>query len=309
MDEIIVIGHKNPDTDSVVAAKMYSILMEKKGKKSFPRIAGDVNQETKFIFSHFKEEIPKKVTKKEIDERKFFLVDHNDIEQSVAKKESICGVLDHHQLSGFKTDTPLYFRIEPIGSTSTLVYKIMKEGNKTVNEKEAGLILSGIISDTLNLSSPTTTEEDIDSYNELSEISGIDPNKFAKKMFDAKSDFSGKSIKDIIYADLKTFEFGGHKIGIGVSETTSTSYFEKNIEELVTSLKEVKNNEKYEAFFFGVVDIMNKNTLLFPAGEDEKNVIEKVFQGEKRNAYFFLKGVSSRKKQISPLLSKYYEKK
>lgn len=308
MNEIIVIGHINPDTDSVISAKIFSLFMEQNSKKSIPRIAGDVNKETKFIFSYFKEEIPKKVTEKEINERKFFLVDHNDIEQSVAMKESICGVLDHHHLSGFKTEKPLYFRIEPIGSTSSLVYKIIKEENKKINTKEAGLLLSGIISDTLNLSSPTTTKEDIDFYHELSEISKIDPNTLAEKMFEAKSDFSGKSIMDIIYSDLKTYDFGGNKIGIGVSETTSPSYFKNNTQELINTLKEVKNNEKYKAFFFGVVDIINKNTFLFPAGEEEANVISKVFQGEKRKDCFFLKGISSRKKEISPPLSKYYEK-
>jgi manganese-dependent inorganic pyrophosphatase len=305
MNKVIVIGHKNPDTDSVVSAEVLAKVM---GDNTVSRIAGEANRETEFIFSFFKETLPENVSDEEIEKSNFFLVDHNEIMQSVVKKENITGVLDHHMLSGLKTDKPIFFRVEPVGSTSTLVYKMMKERGDIISEKDAGLLLAGVISDTLNLNSPTTTTEDIDSYYELSKVSKTDPNVLAEKMFEAKSDLSGKNIKDIVLGDLKEYEFGGKKIVISVAETTSLSYFEKNEKEIINALEEVKAEKKYDAFFFGAVDIIKKNTLFFPASLDESEVIKDVFQGEKKDSFFILKNISSRKLEIAPPLSDYYEK-
>jgi manganese-dependent inorganic pyrophosphatase len=302
---MIIIGHKNPDTDSVVSAK---VLAKFFGGDTVSRIAGEVNRETDFVFSHLGERLPESITDEEIRKEQIFLVDHNEILQSVAEKENICGVLDHHMLSGIKTDKPIFFRIEAVGSTSTIVYKMMKEKGEDVNKKDAGLLLSGIISDTLNLNSPTTTTEDIDSYYKLSEISEIDPNIFAEKMFEAKSDLSGKSVEEVILGDLKEYDFGGKKIVIGVAETTALSYFEKNEREISNTLKEIKNKRKYDAFFFGAVDIIKKKTLFFPASLDENQVIEEVFKGEKNENFFVLENITSRKLEIAPPLSDYYEK-
>jgi len=299
---IIVIGHKNPDTDSVISAKVFANFL---GEDAVSRIAGEVNSETKFIFSYFKEDLPEIITEEK--DAEFFLVDHNEIVQSVAKKEKICGVLDHHMLSGLKTDKPIFFRIEPVGSTSTLVYKMMKEKGVSLTEKEAGLLLAGIISDTLNLNSPTTTTEDIDLYYELSKISKIEPNSFAEKMFEAKSDFSGKNIEDIIFGDLKEYDFGGKRIVIGVAESTSLKYFEENQKEIRLILKKIKEERKYDALFFGAVDIINGNTMFYPASDEEKEIIRKVFNGEEKENYFLLENVSSRKQEMVPPLSEYYE--
>lgn len=299
---IIVIGHKNPDTDSVISAKVFANFL---GEKAIACIAGEVNRETKFIFSHFKEDLPEVATGKE--DAEFFLVDHNEIMQSVAEKEKICGILDHHMLSGFKTDKPIFFRIEPVGSTSTLVYKMMKEKGVSPSEKEAGLLLAGIISDTLNLNSPTTTTEDTDIYYELSEISKVEPNSLAEKMFEAKSDYSGKNIEEIVSGDLKEYDFANKKIVIGVAESTSLKYFEDKKEEIRESLGKIKEEKKYDAFFFGAVDIINGNTMFFFATDTEKEVIRSVFNGEEREYYFLLEGISSRKQEIAPPLSKYYE--
>ncbi len=305
---IIVVGHKSPDTDSVVSAKMFDFFLKSEGKESRPAVTGELNRETEFVFSFLEEGAPPVVTEKEIKECDFFLVDHNDLSQSVARKENIYGVLDHHLLSGFKTDKPLFFRIEPVGSTATLIYKMIKERGVEIEKKHAGLLLAGVISDTLNLNSPATTSEDIDFYYELSEIAEIDPNKFAEEMFEAKSDFSGKDVKDVIRGDMKEYDFGGKKIGVGVAETTSLKYFQENEEEVKEAVEKTKKEEGFDVFFFGAVDIIKQNTLLYPAGEEEKKVVREVFKGDDRGKFFLLKGVSSRKNQIAPPLSEYYNK-
>jgi manganese-dependent inorganic pyrophosphatase len=305
---IIVIGHNNPDTDSVVAAKVLASLLKRSGQDVFARIADDVNRETEFIFKELGEEIPKKIKQDEMKEKSFFLVDHNDISQSVASKEDVVGVLDHHLLSGMRTDKAIFFRVEPIGSTATLVYKMFKERNVEIEREEGGLLLAGIISDTLNLTSSTTTSEDIDAYYELAELTGVDANNFAEKMFTAKSDFSGKTTEEIITGDMKIYDFEGQKVAVGVSETTSLQYFEENNEEIKKVVKKVKEKEGFNAFFFGAVDIVRQNTYFYPGGNSEAQVIEDIFGGEKKEGVFLLEGVSSRKSQILPPLSKYYGK-
>ncbi len=302
---ITVVGHKKPDTDSAVAAVMFAKFLQSEGKEAEGFIAGKGNNETNFLFSYFDFDLPQK--KEEIrEDEEVFLVDHNDLMQSIARKENIIGVLDHHLLSGLKTDKTIYFRVEEVGSTSTLVYKMMKERGFDLAKKEAGLLLGGIISDTLNLTSPTTTTEDIDSLYELAKIAEIETESLAEKMFEAKSDFSNKDIKDILTDDLKDYDFGNKKIGIGVAETTSLKYFQDNEEKILKKLKEIKEKDNYDALYFGVVDILNKNTYLYSTTKEENNAIKKIFGAQERGSCFFLPEVTSRKKQLAPPMSEFY---
>ncbi len=305
---IIVIGHKNPDTDSVVSAIMLTRILHKEGKKVRPAIAGKINRETDFILSYFKQNAPQIISENDIAQHEIFLVDHNELNQSIASKDNIYGVLDHHPLSGIKTDNTIYFRVEPLGSTATLIYKIIKEKGINIKEEEAGLLLSAIISDTLNLNSSTTTTEDIDYLYELSQIAKIDSEDLAQKMFEAKSDFSGRDINDIIRGDMKEYDFNGKKVGIGVSETTSLSYFDKNEAKVVQAVEKAKKDTGLDAFYFAAVNIINQITYFYPAGEEEKKVIREVFTGKEKDNLFLLTDISSRKKEIAPPLSAYYEK-
>ncbi len=305
MSKIIVTGHKNPDTDSVISALMLSRLLKKEGKEAIAVTPGEINKETEFVFNALKEVVPEKkesVTKEE----SVFLVDHNELTQSIAEKENIYGVLDHHALAGLKTEKAVYFRVEPLGSTCTLICKIMKERGIELSTEEADILLAGIISDTLNLTSSTTTSEDIDIYYELAEISKIDVESFSKEMFEAKSDFSGKSVKEIIGGDAKEYEVKEGKSGIGVCETTSLKYFEENNKEVVEAIRKYKEENSYDTFFFGIIDILEGNTYLYPAGEKEEKIIAEKFSGEKKGDSYLLKGVSSRKKEIVPPILDFY---
>lgn len=304
---INVVGHKNPDSDSIISALMLSRYLNKKGTEATPFVAGKASRETEYIFSFFNEKMPETIKEDQIGDEKFFLVDHNDLLQSVAKPENVYGILDHHLLSGLKTDLPIFFRVEPIGSTASLVYKMMKESNMEPDKKEAGMLLAGIISDTLDLRSPTCTEEDKSFYQELSSIADIDARELAQNMFEAKSDFSGISMEDIVCLDLKLYDFEDKKIGIGVAETCSLSHFRDNKEEIIKAMQEVKKEKGLEALFFGVVDMVEQNTYFYPADKSEENIISEVFKVDKNGEdFFFLEGVSSRKKEIAPPIQRYF---
>ncbi len=307
MSKIVVIGHKNPDTDSVISAIVLSKVLGNKEDFFYPAVAGKLNSETEFILSHFNENAP--VIMEKLTESNVFLVDHNELSQSIEGVDwsNITGVLDHHRLSGVNTEKPLFFRTEPLGSTCTLVYKLIKETGKKVEKKEAGLLLCGVISDTLYLKSGTTTEEDEAAVRELSNISEVDPDEISEKMFEAKSDFSKKSLKEIVIGDMKEFDFSGKKIAIGVCETTSTSYFKDKEEDVLKIIKETTKEGGYDAFFFGVVDILNKNTTLYLGGEEEVCAAKEAFSLSEKESIVNLPGITSRKSELVPPLSKYYK--
>ncbi len=307
MKKKFVVGHKSPDTDSVVSAIMLSWLLNEQGDSYTPSIAGEVNKETELVLSLFDYEKPEVVNEEGNEDSEFFLVDHNDLKQSIAKPENIIGILDHHLIAGLKTSLPIYFRVEPVGSTSTLVYKLIKENNLAINGKQAGLLLAGIISDTLNLTSPTTTTEDIDYLYELKELSKVDTEELAQKMFEAKSDFTGKNMKEIITGDIKEYDFNNKKVVIGVAETTSLTYFKEKEKEIIKSIKEIKEKGDFDYFFFAVVDIINQNAYLY-GGDDEQKIAKEVLKGKEVGSSIFLENISSRKKELAPPLSDYFNK-
>ncbi len=299
--KIYVIGHNTPDTDSVVSATVYARYLKKQGMNASALIAGKPNTETKYVFSFIEEKLPR--VRKSLKNESVFLVDHNEMEQSLAEAKNVYGVIDHHRISGLRTDQPILFRVEPLGSTATLIYKMFKEQGVEIDKKDAALLLSGIISDTLNLTSTTTTEEDRSALEHLSDIAAIDTEDLAEKMFEAKSDLSGKSMRDIILGDAKEYDFGGRRVCIGVVEAISLSFFDNNKNLLLSTLYEIKKEKGFDFFFFGAIDISNNEARIYSSGEDEREAAEKAFSKEEVGDFIFLPGVVSRKKQIVPPLS------
>lgn len=305
---MLIIGHKSPDTDSVVSAIVWADIQKKLGKEAIPGVAGKINNETSFVLDHFGVALPKEITS--IADKEVFLVDHNSFDQSPdgGQQAKLLGCLDHHLLSGVKSTEPTYFRCEPVGSTSTLVASFAFEKDIELNRVSAGLLAAGLISDTFNLTSPTTTEQDRKVLQKLTKLSGIDVEEFAKKMFEAKSSLKGISISEIVSKDYKEFEFNGIKFGFGVWETVLPDPVlekKKEIKEAVVSLKE-KN--KMDHMFFAVVDILKQQSFIITPGAQEETITKEVLGGETKEELIFLKSIVSRKKQMIPPLGEYFEK-
>lgn len=293
-----VVGHKNPDTDSFVSAIALAELFG-----YIPAAAGDPNKETKIVLSHFGFEIPTLIP---AEEKQVILVDHNEpsqIHESV-KVEEVIGIYDHHKLGGVSTKMPIRVRIEPVGATSTIVAKMYKEQGKNLNKELAGLLLAGIISDTNNLKSPTTTEEDVEFYNFLGEASGVDAKDLAEEMFAAKSDISDISTEELLESDYKVFDMNGKKVGIGVWETVLPEKVLERKEEIIAQLKKNKENQGLDLIFFAVVDILNNNSDLLMVDGDEEVVAQKAFSGRISGSVMELLGIVSRKKEIAPAIEK-----
>jgi manganese-dependent inorganic pyrophosphatase len=296
-----ICGHKNPDTDSIVSAIVMEDYFKKLGEKAKAVRVGKINRETEFVLKQAKTKPP--VLIKKLSGKKVFLIDHNDLEQAgegTARAE-ITGVLDHHCLSGdIKTSLPIYFRVEPVGCTSTLIFKLFQEKEFALNKKQAFLLLCAILSDTLKFNSPTTTKEDIKIAKKLSEICRKDINELAEKMFQAKSDISGINLKDLILMDYKKYCEKKVNFGIGVCETVSPKNILEKKQQILKLLPRIKKQRKLDLIFFAAVDIIKKQTYMFFAEEKEKLVAKKSFNGKSKDNLIFLPGIVSRKKQIAP---------
>jgi manganese-dependent inorganic pyrophosphatase len=302
-NKIISIGHKNPDTDSVLSAILISRFSKKMfGVEAEAVAAENINNETKYVLEKFKVKKPRVL--KEIKNEKVILVDTTEPKQIIngLTEDNLLAIIDHHNLGGLKSSKPIYFRAEPIGCASSVIYKILKEKNIKIDKVSAVLMITCILSDTLNFNSPTATVDDKKILNELNKIAKLDIKKFVNELFSAKSSLRGISVNDIISKDYKQFDLSKFKVGIGVWETTNPETVNVQKDKIIPALAEKKNLEKIDYMFFAVVDILKNNSYLYIIGNEENILAEKAFGNIAKDSLMFLKGVVSRKKQIVPVL-------
>ena len=184
-NKLYVFGHKKPDTDSIASTIVFANLQKELGKNAVAYRLGDISKETQYALDTFKVEAPELLEKVE-ENSEVALVDHNEFAQSVEgiEKAKIKMVVDHHKVK-FETTEPLYCIEEPVGCTSTILYKLYKQNDVEIEPKMAGLMLSAIDSDTLLFKSPTCTEEDKTIAKKLAEIANVDLESYGKEMLKA----------------------------------------------------------------------------------------------------------------------------
>ena len=212
MEKILVFGHKNPDTDSICSSVIMANLVNKLGKEAEAVRLGSLNDETKYVFDYLKMEPTREISSVE-DGQDIILVDHNELAQSVDNRDNanILAVVDHHRIADFKTINPLYYIAKPYGCTATILYGLYKENNVEIDRKIAILMLSAITSDTLLLKSPTCTSHDVEAFNELEKIAGIDAKAYGLEMLKAGTDTSKYSAEELINLDAKEVNEKGKK--------------------------------------------------------------------------------------------------
>jgi len=234
--------------------------------------------------------------------KRVILVDHNEYSQSALglNEADILEIVDHHKIGDISTLAPISFRNVPVGSTCTIVFQMYKEHNVEIDEKMAGILISGIISDTLLLKSPTTTEFDKLAVDELNSIIDIDINDFAMKMFKAGTSLEGQSIEEIFYKDFKEFNAWGNKIGIGQVFTLDIEDVLNRKEEFLDFINGMHENKDYYVTLLLITDILkNGSYILFKSNNN--NIISKAFDIESHQG-IFVEDVVSRKKQVIPKL-------
>ena len=303
MEKIFIFGHKNPDTDSICSSLIREILDKKNGyTNTEARRLGKVNKETQYVLDYLQIEAPELLEKVE-EGQKVILVDHNEFTQSVEgiEKAEILSVVDHHRIANFQTSSPLYYTAKPYGCTATILYEEFKQFGHEIDKKEAVLMISAIISDTLLLKSPTTTKKDEQALKELSEIAKIDVNTYGIEMLKAGTDLSEFSEEELINLDAKKFEKDNIKYKIAQVNTVSIDDVLKNQVKLEEEINKKIKEEGLDLFVFVITDILKNNSEILVLG-NRSDIISK--QVELKNNRAFLEGVVSRKKQIVPFVEK-----
>ena len=300
---ILVFGHKNPDTDTICSAIAYTELKNKLGKDVKAVRLGEINEETKYALNYFKVEKPELV--ENVAGKEIILVDHNERTQTAEgfEEAKVLELIDHHRISNFNVDEPLYARLEPVGCTATIILKLFKENNFVPSKETAGLMLSAIISDTLLFKSPTCTECDVKAGKELAEIAGVNTDEYGLEMLKAGTALGDKAEAELLNMDMKIFEIDGSKIGVAQVNTVNESEVLERKEKLLAEIDNIIAKEGLKFFMFAITNILSNDSVALVSG-DGNDIIEKAF-GEKVDSNLVtLKGVVSRKKQIIPPLTK-----
>ena len=300
---ILVFGHKNPDTDTICSAIAYVELKNKLGKDVKAVRLGEINEETKYALNYFKVEKPELV--ENVAGREIILVDHNERTQTADgfEEAKVLELIDHHRISNFNVDEPLYARVEPVGCTATIILKLFKENGLTPSKETAGLMLSAIISDTLLFKSPTCTQCDAKAGKELAEIAGVDLKEYGLEMLKAGTALGDKSEAELLNMDMKIFEIDGTKIGVAQVNTVNEAEVLERKEKLLAEIDNIIAKEGLKFFMLAITNILTNDSAALISG-DGNDVVEKAF-GEKVDSNLVtLRGVVSRKKQIIPPLTK-----
>lgn len=302
---ILIFGHKNPDTDSICSSIVKEKLNKKMGQSNCKAVRlGNINKETKYILNYLGIEAPELVEKVE-EGQKVIMVDHNEFGQSVDGIENakIEEVVDHHCIGSFRTADPLYYTARPYGCTATILYKEYKANGLEISKGEAVLMASAIISDTLLLKSPTTTEHDVKALQELSKIAEINVEEYGLDMLKAGTDLDDFTAEQLVNLDAKIIEKDGERIVISQVNTVAIPDVLKRQEDLENAIKDEINKKGLVLYVLAITDILNSNSEIIVLGE-KANVVEKAFNKTLENNRMFLEGVVSRKKQILPNIDK-----
>jgi manganese-dependent inorganic pyrophosphatase len=301
---ISVVGHANPDTDSVTSAIALATLLNAQGmeaKACMQIDAADLNPESTTVLKRFGLTAPENLS--DAAGKKIALVDFSDIAQGPANLDSaeLVAVVDHHKIGDVTTNNPILFRAEPVGCTGTVLNKMFKEAGVAIPKDVAGGMLAAILSDTVNFKSPTCTEDDKAAVNDLKAVAGVDDTEeLFMEMLKAKSAVDGVPAKDLLFRDYKDFDMKGNKVGVGQLELAALDQVASIREDLANAMAEVKADGRHTVLLM-LTDVMKEGTDLVVLSDDPA-LIEKAFDSKLDGNCMWIPGMMSRKKQTVPNL-------
>lgn len=232
------------------------------------------------------------------------LTDHNEFQQSISdiSEVTVYGVVDHHRVANFETANPLFMRLEPVGSASSIVYRMFKEHSVQVPKEIAGLLLSGLISDTLLLKSPTTHMTDHKVAEELAELAEVNLEDYGMSLLKAGTNLASKTEVELIDIDAKTFELNGNNVRVAQVNTVDIAEVLERKVAIEAAILEAMAKEGYSDFVLMITDIVNSNSEILALGANMDKV-EAAFNFKLEDNHAFLAGAVSRKKQVVPQLT------
>jgi len=305
---ISVVGHSNPDTDSVTASIALAAFFTAQGQEAqacMQSAVADLNPESKVVLEKFGLDAPV-----ELDDaagKDIALVDFSDLAQGPANlaDANVVAVVDHHKVGDLTTNSPILFRAEPVGCTGTVLNKMFNEAGIAVPKNVAGGMLAAILSDTVNFKSPTCTEDDKTAVAQLKEVAGVaDTDELFMDMLKAKSSVAGVPAKDLLFRDYKDFDMNGNKVGVGQLELATLNQVADIRADLMGAMEEAKADGRHSVLLM-LTDVVKEGTDLVVLSDDPA-LVEKAFGGKLENNVMWIDGMMSRKKQTVPNLQKVF---
>lgn len=295
---IQVVGHKNPDSDSICAALVTQALLQARGVDAKAVRQGELNRETQFILDKAGMQAPEMCTTTAGE--KLWLVDFSDLAQGpddLADAE-IVGVVDHHRLGDIMTTLPLEMWVWPVGCTCTILFNLFQIENREITKPIATLMMSAILSDTVGFASPTCTEKDKEAVNALTTLAGIDDlDAFIKELLIAKTDIQGLSAATLVEKDLKAYPFEGKNVVVGQIELATLEQVDGMIQELEADLEARCAKDDLAFASIMLTDITTSTTRLLYKGEWASKLDQYAVDGK-----LMMQETLSRKKQGWPWL-------
>jgi len=299
---VYVVGHKHPDTDSIVSAIALAHLRQALGHSDVhPARAGALNAETQYVLARFNLAVPDLLTSGR--DRRLILVDHNEVAQAVddIAQASVLEVWEHHRLGDLPIPHPIVFHCEPLGATATLIAEQYALHDVPLPAGMAGALLAAIVSDTLVFASPTCTEKDRRIARRLEAVAGVDATTLGRDLLAARGDPAQRLATDLVREDFKEFEFGGSRVGIAQVEVVDAAPLLARRGELMAELRRVHGERGLAHTLLLITDISRKGSYVWSVG-DRRDVLERACGQPLVGDAIYLEGWMSRKKQVVPAL-------
>lgn len=304
MSKVLIFGHLNPDTDAIGAAIAFAELQKALDVDAEAVALGTPSEETQYALDYFGLNAPRVVTSIKEETNDVMLVDHNEFQQSVSdiRELNILSVVDHHRIANFETANPLYYRAEPVGCTSTIIYKMYQEMEAEISQAVAGMMLSAIISDTLLFKSPTCTPEDVNAAEKLAEIAAVDLESYGLELLKAGTKLSDKPAAVLLDLDAKSFPMADKTVRIAQVNTVDLQEVFDRQNELEAAMATENAEKGYDLFLLVATNILDSDSEILAVG-NELTQVEAAFETTLVNNRALLPGVVSRKKQVVPQLT------
>lgn len=291
---IYVFGHQNPDSDSICSAIVTADWLNSQGKLATPFRLGEITPETAFILQQADAAQPE-LLDIELNGKSVWLVDFTDAEQgpSSLALSNIIGIIDHHRLGTVMTQNPLDVWIRSVGCCATIIWQIMTiESQQPISASQATLMLGAILSDTVNLSSSTTTEHDIAAVKSLSTICQLNYDTFVEGLLAAKTDIHGLSADYLLMKDAKHYQINGFSVLISQIELASMSAIDAILPEILAELAKQNQIGHFDIAVLVITDIFKQNSTIYFSQDNQLHF-----------SSVSLLGAISRKKDILPWLT------
>lgn len=296
----IILGHKNPDTDSIISAIACEHLYKARGLDVVARAQGEPAPETAFVLERFGLKAPEVITS--VAGEDVYLVDYSDLGQAPDDfaQANLKGIVDHHKLGDVTSSSPVECVIMPVGCTNTILKGMYDYLGVEIPANIAGAMLCAILSDTVIFKSPTCTPADRKAAEALAKIAGVeDLEALGMELFTAKSAVKGVAPRALICRDFKDFNMSGAKVGVGQLELVDLAIIEDRIPELLEELGRMKAEGRHTAMLL-LTDIMKEGSRLLMASDDPEKIAAAF--GVALGDNMWLPGAMSRKKQVVPAL-------